>query len=101
VVLPCPTHEDPLPIYLAQTYSALHPAMHLNSVEGFVNGTTNGARWYPVIGSLQDWLWHNTGGVDITLELHEDKKPPAGTLEKMWEENKQPLMRFMEMVRVV
>jgi hypothetical protein len=49
----CPTPEDPLPQFLAQVYAANHPEMRTNNREGFTNGTTSGARWYPVIGSMQ------------------------------------------------
>lgn len=29
-----------------------------------------GCRWYTVLGSLQDWLYHSLKVVHTTLELH-------------------------------
>ena len=44
--------------HLAEVYSFNHLTMHKGlpcpdgSVESFVNGTTNGAKWYPLPGKL-------------------------------------------------
>ena len=44
--------------HLAEVYSFNHLTMHHGkpcpdgSVEGFVNGTTNGAKWYPLAGNI-------------------------------------------------
>lgn len=40
----------------------------------------------------------NTPGLELTLELHEIKDPPASTLPGMWLQNASPLLRYMEMV---
>jgi hypothetical protein len=46
----------------------------------------------------QDWMNFNTPGLELTLELHQIKNPPASTLAGMWQQNTSPLLRYMEMV---
>ena len=48
--------------------------------EQFPSGVKNGNSWYPVYNGLQDWLYIATGCRAITLELSEDKWPPAHLL---------------------
>jgi hypothetical protein len=47
----------------------------------------------------QDWMFYNTRGLELTLELHVVKDPPPQQLPAMWADNQLPLMRYMEMVR--
>jgi hypothetical protein len=54
----CLTPEEPLPRFLAQVYSFNSPSMRTSTQEYmgsavFDRGTTNGAKYYPVLGSLQ------------------------------------------------
>ncbi len=46
----CPTPEDPLPRFLALAYALNHRG---GMRRGFDNGTTQGAAWYPALGTLQ------------------------------------------------
>ena len=97
------TADDDLFKHLAQTYSFNHGSMHRgdpcpDGTPGFVNGTTNGAKWYPLIGGMQDYnyIWGNC--VEITLELSCCKYPFRTELEKFWIENKKSLLVYIAQV---
>ena len=61
------------------------------------NGTINGGDWYIVNGSLQDWSYLETGCIDYTIEISDDKKP--GTIEgldNLFELNRDSIIAFIE-----
>lgn len=70
------------------------PASHrITPAQEFPNGgTTNGAAWYPIYGSLQDWSYIVTGSFELTLELSPQKWPDAETLSDLWEANQKALL---------
>ncbi|MCU0606934.1 MAG: carboxypeptidase regulatory-like domain-containing protein, partial [Candidatus Edwardsbacteria bacterium] len=74
-------------------YAQLNAPMY-NSSE-FDDGVTNGAAWYVVRGSLQDWLYNATGGMDITVECSNTKWPSASTLPGYWNDNKAALLYYI------
>ncbi|XP_011647483.1 carboxypeptidase D-like [Pogonomyrmex barbatus] len=100
---------------LALTYSNAHPRMHLgepcppivNEVYGtktlleerFPDGITNGAAWYSVPGGMQDYNYLHSNDFEITLEIGCTKFPNASDLPNYWLENREPLLRFIEMSR--
>lgn len=100
-----PTLEDDLFKYLAHTYSAAHSTMQKGSPcpkfanEKFPGGITNGASWYAVTGGMQDWSYVYGGAHELTIELSCDKFPRASELEKFWQQNKEALMRYMELTQ--
>ena len=61
-------------------------------------GITNGAEWYEISGSMQDWNYINTNCFEITLELGCVKFPMADELPRIWQDNKNALINFMEQV---
>ena len=84
-------------------YSMAHPRMHLgqpcpHDTESFKNGITNGADWYVVIGGMQDYNYVETNCFEITIEQGCYKFPPASQLPKIWEENCNALLAFIEEV---
>lgn len=98
-----PTPEDGLFKYLAQTYSTAHTTMHNGSPcpefvsEKFPGGITNGASWYSVTGGMQDWSYIHGGAHEITLELSCNKFPRESELEGFWQQNREALLRYMEL----
>jgi hypothetical protein len=87
----CP--DDALARTVSLGYSKLNTPMY-NSTE-FTNGITNGGAWYIVRGSLQDWSYNSTGGLEITVECSNDKWPAASTLPGFWNDNKNSLLYFI------
>eukprot|EP00026_Physarum_polycephalum_P007586 Phypoly_transcript_07650.p1 GENE.Phypoly_transcript_07650~~Phypoly_transcript_07650.p1 ORF type:complete len:456 (+),score=89.80 Phypoly_transcript_07650:143-1510(+) len=91
----CP--DDSVFKFLATTYSNKHKTMH-NSWE-FAGGITNGAGWYVLYGGMQDWNYvYNQGSFHITLELSDIKWPSASTLPSFWDENREAILAYMELV---
>ncbi|XP_053313003.1 carboxypeptidase D [Spea bombifrons] len=99
--------DDKVFQYLARAYSANHPIMKTGhpsckgeEEEVFQDGITNGAQWYDVQGGMQDYnyIWGNC--FEVTFELSCCKYPMASELHKEWENNRESLMKFMEMVHI-
>ncbi|EZA54200.1 Carboxypeptidase D [Ooceraea biroi] len=110
-----PSPDNDVFTMLASTYSNAHPRMHLGEPcppivndpygiktflkERFPNGITNGAAWYSVPGGMQDYNYLHSNDFEITLELGCVKYPNASDLPNYWLENREPLLRFIEMSR--
>ncbi len=92
-----PAPDNNLLIQAALTYSSHNPSMY-NSTE-FPQGITNGADWYVITGSMQDWNYGETDCMDITMEISANKWPPAYQLPAFWEENKEAMLAYMEFAR--
>ncbi|XP_066602873.1 carboxypeptidase D-like [Prorops nasuta] len=104
--------DDEIFKMLAMTYSNAHPRMHLGQPcqplpdmpesllsEKFPGGITNGAEWYSVPGGMQDYNYLHSNAFEITLELGCTKFPKTEELAKFWLENREPLLKFIEMSR--
>ncbi|RPJ45343.1 MAG: T9SS C-terminal target domain-containing protein [Candidatus Latescibacterota bacterium] len=66
----------------------------------FPQGITNGADWYVVEGSLQDWSYHETGAIDVTIEYSIAFAPPASALDSLWlDDNKQSFIHYIKSAR--
>lgn len=85
---------------LATTYSQKHRTMH-DSRE-FTNGITNGAQWYVLYGGMQDWNYvYNQGVFEITIELSDIKWPNANQLAGFWDDNREAMLSYMELVHTL
>jgi carboxypeptidase D len=62
----------------------------------FLHGICVGADWYIVRGGIQDWTYHWMGGREIVVEMNEVKFPPESQLPTLWEENRESLLKFLE-----
>jgi carboxypeptidase D len=51
--------------------------MLMSKSKEFVGGITNGAAWYPLYGGMQDWNYLHGECLELTLEINEEKWPPA------------------------
>jgi carboxypeptidase D len=80
---------------LATAYARAHASMALPTNREFpAGGTTNGAAWYPIYGSMQDWNYLAAGCLELTLELSLGKWPPAEGLPALFEANRAALVQF-------
>lgn len=88
------TPDDSMLIDMALTYSQPNLPMY-NSSE-FAQGITNGAAWYVITGSMQDWNYAFTNNIEFTAELSYTKWPPASTLDGYWDDNRESILSFIE-----
>ena len=88
------TPDNDLLIEMALTYSRENLPMY-NSTE-FLHGIVNGAAWYIVTGSMQDWNYHYTDCIEMTAEISNNKWPPASTLDTFWNENRESMLKYIE-----
>ncbi len=90
------TPDNAALIELSLEYSTYNVPMYNGS---FPQGITNGADWYVVDGSVQDWSYDQTGCIDTTMELSNTKWPSAGTLVGFWGDNRESLMHYTKAAR--
>jgi carboxypeptidase D len=92
----CP--DDAVFKTVASTYANAHTTMRNAWEFKSSNGITNGANWYVLYGGMQDWNYLWNGVFEITIELSEDKYPPASSLASFWNENREAMISYMELV---
>jgi carboxypeptidase D len=68
---------------LARAYADHHSAMAAS--RQFPHGITNGNKWYPVYGGMQDWNYLVGKCMDITVEADDRKWPHAHELEQLFQ----------------
>ena len=90
------TPDNDLFIQAALTYASHNSSMY-NSSE-FPYGITNGAAWYVITGSMQDWNYGFTDDMDITMEISTIKWPPASQLPNFWALNQESMLSYIEFV---
>lgn len=88
--------DDAAIVQMALEYSTYNLPMYNGS---FPQGITNGAAWYVITGSLQDWSYDQTGCIDVTVEISNVKWPEASTLVGFWDDNRESLMHFVKSAR--
>ncbi len=81
----------------ALTYARLNSSIYNNS--SFTQGVVNGAQWYVITGSLQDWSYGYTDCIDLTCEISAIKWPPASHLASYWNLNKESILALLEFVQ--
>ncbi|THD23670.1 Carboxypeptidase E [Fasciola hepatica] len=102
--VPSKTPDHNIFLELAHSYAEFNPLMRegINASpdfdKDFKHGTVNGADWYPITGSMQDYNYLATNAFELTLEVGIPKFPPAEELEKYWDQNREALYNFMAQV---
>ncbi|XP_060759010.1 carboxypeptidase M isoform X3 [Neoarius graeffei] len=98
------TPDNDVFVHLAKTYSINHASMQKGSKcydsKDFTDGITNGYRWYPLEGGMQDYNYVWAQCLEITLELSCCKFPPERDLPGLWEANKLALLAYMQQVHL-
>ncbi|UYV76104.1 CPM [Cordylochernes scorpioides] len=96
-----PTPDDDIFRHIATVYASSHRTMakerpcRQDSRFHFINGTTNGAQWYPLSGGMQDYNYVNAGCMEVTFEISCCKYPHRSQLPKFWNQNRQPLLLYL------
>jgi carboxypeptidase D len=70
-----PTPDDLLFVNVPRRYSVHNVPMWNSSY--FDDGITNGAAWYSISGGMQDWNYRYASCNEVTIELSNNKNPPA------------------------
>lgn len=65
----------------------------------FDDGVTNGFDWYEVDGGRQDYMNYEHRCREFTLEISDDKTPPASQLPYYWEANYRSFLGYIEQSR--
>lgn len=101
------TPDDDLFKDIAYTFASYHANMtdperkQCDMVgNGFEDGITNGANWYPVCGGMQDYNYLSSNCFEITVELGCDKFPPGNTLAQYWKDNVNSFYEFMWLAHI-
>ncbi|XP_022133691.1 carboxypeptidase SOL1 isoform X2 [Momordica charantia] len=87
----CP--DDETFRFMASVYSRSHHNMSFS--QEFQGGITNGASWYPIYGGMQDWNYIQGGCFELTLEITDNKWPPADELATIFEYNKLSMLNLV------
>jgi PKD repeat protein len=83
--------------YVCHEYAdTVHEYAPNGYMTGFDNGITNGYAWYEIAGGRQDYMTYFHQGREFTLELTDNKMPPANQLPNFWEYNYRSLLNYME-----
>mmetsp|Transcript_48172 Transcript_48172/g.111604 ORF Transcript_48172/g.111604 Transcript_48172/m.111604 type:complete len:397 (+) Transcript_48172:113-1303(+) len=56
---------------------------------------TNGASWYQIEGSVQDYEYFYRGTLSVTMEIWPEKFPPSSDLPALYTVNQQSIHNFM------
>jgi carboxypeptidase D len=92
----CP--DDAVFKAIATKYADTHTLMRNAWEFRSTHGITNGADWYVLYGGMQDWNYLWNGVFEITIELSDDKYPPASQLAGFWDQNREAMIAYMELV---
>jgi len=93
------TDRDALVIQLSRAYSFAHSTMWRST--SFANGIVNGAVWYIIYGSAQDFAYDYRRTIDITIEVSAVKWPAGSTLPGHYRDNYEALLVYCESARLV
>ncbi len=93
---PDPAPDSGVIQLIALGYSERNRRMWTEGLLGSYYGTIDGWYWYPVSGSLQDWVYDFTSCIDLTIELDTAKWPPASRLPQLWGENRDAMIYLIE-----
>ncbi|MCC5876449.1 MAG: succinylglutamate desuccinylase/aspartoacylase family protein [Candidatus Sumerlaeia bacterium] len=84
--------DEPLLREIALAWA--RPNQRLSNSTRFTDGVTNGAEWYSIYGSMQDWHFRFRGTVEVTVELDNNKIPGSTLLEQIVLENRQSTIDY-------
>ncbi len=95
------THEIP-PFHslireISKGYALRNDSMFNSPVPSYADsGVIRGSEWYVISGSLQDWSYHYTDCIDLTIELNPEKWPDSTELPDLWRQNRNSILYLIE-----
>ena len=82
-----------------QVSSSYMGGYYQNSSNYDYDGVTNGATWYSITGSRQDYMNGYAQCREVTVECSKDKTPSASQLPNFWNYNHNSMLALMEQAR--
>lgn len=82
--------------YVSREYADKAQAVSSTYMDDENNGITNGADWYVITGSRQDYMNYYAQCRELTIECSSTKTPQASQLPNFWNYNHNSMLSFME-----
>lgn len=82
--------------YVCTEYASKAHAVSTSYMTDENNGITNGAAWYVITGSRQDYMNYYAQCREVTIECSTDKTPSASQLPNFWNYNHNSMLAYME-----
>ncbi len=76
-------------------YSSRNLPMYNSS--SFTDGVVRGVVWYLIYGGIQDWAYWWYADMAVTIEVSNDKNPPASELADFWDENRDSMLYWFDL----
>ncbi|KAJ0012671.1 hypothetical protein NQD34_017005 [Periophthalmus magnuspinnatus] len=96
--------DDDVFVHLAKVYSYNHASMYKGNrcteSRPFLDGITNGYKWYALTGGMQDYNYVWAQCLEVTLEISCCKFPPVSELPAMWTDNRKALLSYIQQVHL-
>ena len=90
------TPDDEVFVRLALSYSKENLMLYNNPQ--FERGIVNGALWYEINGSMQDWAYHWKNTLEVTIEVSRNVMPPVDSIRYYYAMNGQAMLSYLEQV---
>ena len=91
---PDPTPENTYIKSIALAYAKNNVPMFMSTE--FKDGITYGYSWYPIYGGMSDWNYAYKHCIELTVEIYDTKWPNYSVVEKIWKDNLESLLVFLE-----
>ena len=82
--------------YVCTEYASKAHAVSSSYMTDENNGITNGAAWYVITGSRQDYMNYYAQCREVTIECSTAKTPSASQLPNFWNYNHNSMLAYME-----
>lgn len=88
---------------ISKVYSYAHTDMYKGyrqCGDQFTDGITNGAKWYPIYGGMQDYNYLFTNAFEVLIEMNCCKFPLQQELSKLWNDHKRSLIEYIKQIHM-
>jgi len=97
---PNPSDDEAVFLHIGLNFTTTHGIMKSRRCEmdkdaGFKDGLTNGAAWYSLQGTLQDYGYIGRGIMEVTLEMGCDKTVRKSQTNTLYQQNRDAFRYFL------
>jgi len=95
-----PSDDEPAFLRIGRNFTTTHGIMKTRQCQmdkdaGFVDGMTNGAAWYSLQGTLQDYGYIGRGIMEVTLEMGCEKTVRESQTNSLYMQNRDAFRFFL------